>query len=133
MGLMLKQLEINKSYWLISDPYNDIPFIEPRRAKFLKYDHVEADNRYWKDFGSYQYTMIFEDDIRIPMYDSGLKSGHKITKGYYVAETSGQLMMIMKRIAYPTHFDIREKEGFDYVWFRKTLKRLEEENPELLI
>lgn len=133
MGLMLGELIPNKNYWVISDPHNDIPFIEPTKVKFLGANHIEADNRHWEGIGGYQYTMIFENGIRIPLYDSGMKSGHRITKGYYVSESSRHIMEIMTRLAYPEKFEIRPKDGFDYKWFRQTFHRLEKDHPELYI
>jgi len=134
MGLIIGDLYKDKTYWVISDPFTDIPFILPKQIKFIKYNHIQEDNRFWNDnTGSYLTTMIFEDNIRIPLYDSGMKTGHKITKGYYVGKSSQQVIMIMKRIAFPEEFDIEPKEGFDYYWFRKLTMEYITKHPELMI
>jgi len=133
MGLIAQNLILNKSYWIISDPYSDRPFMLPKKAKFIDYQFLETDNRIFEGIGSYQVTMIFEDDIRIPMYDSGMKTGHKVTMGYYVGDSSAQVFGIMTRIAYPDRFNIEPKSNFDYDWFRRIVKIFETEHPELLI
>lgn len=133
MGLMLGDLIKNKNYWVISDPYNNKEFIEPIKVKFLSTDYIKDDNKVLKGIGGYQYTMIFDKDIMIPIYDSGMKSGHKITLGYYVSESSRHIMEVMTRIAYPEKFEIKPKDGFDYDLFRQIFHRIEKEKPELYI
>ena len=133
MGLIRQDLIPEKNYWIISDPWTDRPFMLPKKVKFLKYAYVDADNREFEDIGSYLVTMVFEDDIRIPLYDSGMKTGHKVTKGYYVGESSAQVFAIMVRIAYPKRFDIKPRENFDYKWFRRIVENFERDHPELII
>jgi hypothetical protein len=133
MGIMIRDLIPDKNYWVISDPHSDIPFKGPQRIKFIGVNHIEEDNRYWEGVGSYQYTMMFEKGIRIPLHDAGMKSGHRFTKGYYVSESSAHIFGVMTRIAWPEKFDIRPKDGFDYEWFRRYVDRFEKEHPELLI
>lgn len=133
MGLMMKDLIPDKTYWVISDPHTDIPFFLPKKATFKSYEHVEEDNRIWDGFGSYMMTMVFTDEIRIPLHDSGMKCGFKATRGYYVSENSAHLFDVMTRLAYPEKFDIRPQDDFDYEWFRRLIHHYEKEHPELLI
>lgn len=133
MGMIVKQPIPNTIYWVMSDPFTHIPFMSPKKVMFLKNEFLQEDNREYENYGGYLSSYIFDEGIRIPIHSSELKTGHKITMGYYVSETSAHLIQVMKRIAYPERFDIKPKDDFDYKWFRKILSILEKEHPELLI
>lgn len=125
--------EIGKTHWVIQDPYETRSFSMPFKAKLLKAEYIVDDDIPCNNKQTYFLTYIFDNGIHIPLYNTGLKTGHKLTKGYYITKTSNQILQIMYRIAYPEKCDMEVRVGFNYNKFRDFLNELIKKYPEMLI
>jgi hypothetical protein len=132
MGLILKTPRIADIIWVVSDPHHNTSILIPTKITLKKIDYMHKNV---PEFNSHTYhcTYIFEEDIEMSVYNTGLKTGHKFIKEFYIGNTSLEIIRIMYRVAYPEKIGLSRNEHFDYDWYRAYLHLLEETNPELFI
>ncbi len=119
----------------MSDPHFTPPesLILPTRTIFKKAEYVHRDDVPLKDNYTYNTTYFFENGVSVATYNTGLKIGYKFLLGYFMASTSGALMEILDRIAYPERHNIKPRKTFNYEWFIEMYENLKKDKPELLI
>lgn len=125
---MLQHLPFPNTYcWVMGEP-KDENFMKPTKLKFHRLI-FEINMPEIKGWGSYQETMDLENGVKIPVYDSGMKSGHRMLLNYYVTHTSRELFEILGRMI---SLD-KIKDRYDTEMINNYIKKVEKENPELLL
>lgn len=135
MGLIIKVPRPNDSCWIMSTPHctPSESLILPTRTIFKSAEYNHRDDIPIKDNYTYSTTWLFENGVTIVVYNTGLKIGYKFLSGYFLAQTSGDLMTIMDRLAYPEKHQMALKRNFNYDWYRNVCENLKKDKPELLI
>lgn len=129
MGILHHMPQPNTYCWVMGEPKSQ-NFMKPTKVLFhrvgLFYDSINN----IRNNLAYQESMIFDNNLIIHVFDSGMKSGHRVTMNYYVAKTSKDLFVILNRILNLTS---ERPCLYDYNMINDYIKYVEAEFPELLI
>lgn len=128
MGLLHYMPQPNTYCWVMGDPKFQ-NFMKPTKLMFHRVGMFYDNIKHIKNL-CYQESMIFENKVIVHVFDSGMKSGHRVTLDYYVAKTSKDLFVILNRILNLTS---ERPSLYDYNMINDYIKYVEREFPELLI
>ncbi len=127
MGILHHMPKPNTYCWVMGDQKTNN--MTPTKVLFHRLG-VFSKHPEPKNIGSYQDTMIFENDIKIHIYDSGMKTGHRVTLNYFVAKTFKDLFIVLDRIL---KLKDKHSEKYDYDHIEKYIQEIIRTQPELLI
>lgn len=129
-GYLLETPSPNTYYWVMGFPTNK-KFMKPTKLRFL-HTIFRNDPNYSRPIPRnmiYSYSMMFENEIEIPVYNFKTHiGGQHITPEYYIRRTTGELFTIIKRM-----IDGSLTVGYDEKMLREYYKFVSENNPEHLI
>ena len=127
MAILRSELIPKKTYWVMKKPTLDtfhIPTVKTIDRFFIAEDIAEI-----RGLGSYMYSVIFDDSLKLDVYDSGLKSGQRIILDYFVERSLKDLVhTLIKIMSFETN-----KTKYNFELIQAYINQITESNPEMLI
>lgn len=127
MAILRSELIPKKTYWVMKKPTLDtfhIPTVKMIDRFFIAEGIKEI-----RGLGSYMYSVIFDDSLKLDVYDSGLKSGQRIILDYFVERSLKDLVYtLIKIMTFETN-----KTKYNFELIQEYINQITESNPELLI
>ena len=96
MAILRSELIPKKTYWVMKKPTLDTFHIPT--AKTIDRFFIAEGIKEIHGLGSYMYSVIFDDGLKLDVYDSGLKSGQRIILDYFVERSLKDLVYTLIKI-----------------------------------
>ncbi len=127
MAILRNELIPKKTYWVMKKPTLDtfhIPTVKTIDRFFIDEAIEEI-----QGLGSYMHSVLFDDSLKLDIYDSGLKSGQRIILDYFVERSLKDLVYtLIKIMSFETN-----KRQYNFELIQTYINQITESNPELLI